>query len=508
MIDALFINPSNADNIYQNLSNKYSAIEPPTWALLLAESCRSKKFEVKILDCLAEKLSDDESLEKIKKYNPKLICFVVYGQNVNAGTTNMSGTIRLAEYLKKKNITIPISIIGSHVQALPKKTLTEEKSIDIVFLNEGVYSLWNILKTEKITYNHLKNIKGIAFRDKDKIVFNVGEKVVPTERMDEDLPGYAWDLLPYNNTPFDLYRSPLWHAEYIEENRSPYAAIQTSLGCQFKCDFCMINLINKDDENEIGVAASYNKMRFWSPEFIIKEFDKLIKYGVKTIRIVDEMFLLNSKYYLPLCKMLAERNKDDNLRMWAYSRIDTVKNKDVLKIIRAAGIKFLALGIENADHGIRLEISKGKFENVQVEKIIDQVHDANIDVMANYIYGLTGDTKETIEKTFQLSLRLNTIGWNTYPAMALPGSMLFKKALENGIKLPESYEGYSFHSYDTQPLPTEKLTAGEILKLRDQKFIEYHSNPRFLEKIKKKYGNIAVNNILEMNKIRLKRKLV
>ena len=157
MIDALFINPSNADNIYQNLSNKYSAIEPPTWALLLAESCRSKKFEVKILDCLAEKLSDDESLEKIKKYNPKLICFVVYGQNVNAGTTNMSGTIRLAEYLKKKNITIPISIIGSHVQALPKKTLTEEKSIDIVFLNEGVYSLWNILKTEKISYNHLKN---------------------------------------------------------------------------------------------------------------------------------------------------------------------------------------------------------------------------------------------------------------------------------------------------------------------------------------------------------------
>ena len=237
MIDVLFINPSNADNIYQNLSNKYSAIEPPTWALLLAESCRSKKFEVKILDCLAEKLSDDEFLEKIKKYNPKLICFVVYGQNVNAGTTNMSGTIRLAEYLKKKNITIPISIIGSHVQALPKKTLTEEKSIDIVFLNEGVYSLWNILKTDKISYNHLKNVKGIAFRNKDKIVFNAGEKVVPTERMDVDLPGYAWDLLPYNNKPFDLYRSPLWHAEYIEENRSPYAAIQTSLGVSLNVIF-------------------------------------------------------------------------------------------------------------------------------------------------------------------------------------------------------------------------------------------------------------------------------
>ena len=63
--------------------------------------------------------------------------------------------------------------------------------------------------------------------------------------MDKDLPGYAWDLLPFNNKPLDLYRSPLWHAEYKNDFRSPYAAIQTSLGCQFKCNFCMINIINK-----------------------------------------------------------------------------------------------------------------------------------------------------------------------------------------------------------------------------------------------------------------------
>ena len=52
---------------------------------------------------------------------------------------------------------------------------------------------------------------------------------------------------------------------------------------------------------------------------------KLLTLGVKTIRIVDEMFLLNPKFYLPLCKMLAERNVDDSLRMWAYSRIDTIR---------------------------------------------------------------------------------------------------------------------------------------------------------------------------------------
>ena len=74
----------------------------------------------------AEDLSEKKILERIKNQNPKLICLVVYGQNVNAGTTNMSGAIHVSEYLKK-NISIPISIVGSHVQALPIETLKKRK---------------------------------------------------------------------------------------------------------------------------------------------------------------------------------------------------------------------------------------------------------------------------------------------------------------------------------------------------------------------------------------------
>ena len=55
-------------------------------------------------------------------------------------------------------------------------------------------------------------------------------------------------------------------------------------------------------------------MRFWSTEFIIKEFEKLINYGVYTIKITDEMFLLNPKYYKPLCEKLAEKNSNDHLK--------------------------------------------------------------------------------------------------------------------------------------------------------------------------------------------------
>ena len=325
--------------------------------------------------------------------------------------------------------------------------------------------------------------------------------------MDIDLPGYAWDLLPFKDKPLDLYRAPMWHAEYDFKKRSPYASIQTSLGCVFKCNFCMINIVNRNNTDEVGVASDFSSMRFWSPEFIIKEFDKLISMGVRTIRIVDEMFLLNPKYYLPLCKELAKRNKDDSLRIWSYSRIDTVKRHEILKLVRSAGIKWLALGIESGEKSVRLEVDKGKFEDVDVKKVINKVHEAGINVMANYIYGLPGDTKETIEKTFKLSLELCTAGWNTYGAMALPGSFLYKDALEKGIKLPENYEGYSFHSYETLPLPTEKLSAKEIITLRDEAFNRYHNHKPFLQLIEKKFGKKAAENIIEMTKIKLKRKI-
>jgi radical SAM superfamily enzyme YgiQ (UPF0313 family) len=508
MIDVVFISPGNAKGIYQDLSNDYAAIEPPTWSLLLAESCRSVGYSVDIIDVNAERLTHQQVFDRIVSLSPRFVVFVVYGQNVNAGTTGMSGATTLSNFIKSQDDDYPIIYIGSHVQALPIDTLNNENSIDVVCTNEGVYALRNLLKIEKLSPIVLSEVKGIGYRDFDSVRLTNPEKVVPQERMDIDLPGYAWDLLPYKEKPFDLYRSPMWHAEYDFNKRSPYATIQTSLGCQFKCEFCMINIINRNDNEEIGVAGNYSLMRYWSTDFVIKEFDKLLKMGVRTIRIIDEMFLLNPKYYIPLCEELAKRNKDDSLRMWAYSRIDTIRRPGILDLVRKAGIKWLCLGIESGDRDVRLEVSKGKFEDVNIRDIVQQVHDADIEVMANYIFGLPKDSKSSMKKTFDLSLDLCTAGWNTYAAMALPGSQLYKTAIEEGTKLPENYEAYSFHAYNTQPLPTVYLTPEEILEYRDRCYSEYHTYPPFLKKIEKKFGIQAMENIKKMASVKLKRRIL
>ena len=507
-MDLLLVNPGNSQKIYQNLADKLAAIEPPTWALLLAEAIRSKGFEVGILDVNAERLSVDESVKKIKEFNPKLICFVVYGQNVNAGTVSMSGATQLSKAIKNLIPQKTVALIGSYAQALPKKVMEDEQSIDFVFTNEGVYSLIEVLQNGNFEYESLREINGLALRDVfGKVILTQPGRVVPSEKMDLDLPGYAWDLLPFKDQPLDLYRAPLWHAEYKENLRSPYAAIQTSLGCNFGCSFCMINIINRDDNQEIGVASNYKGMRFWSTSHNLKQFDILNKLGVSTIRIVDEMFLLYKKHYEPLCVGLSERDYSKNLRMWSYSRIDTVTNPEFLKTVRKAGIKWLCLGIESATKAVRLEVSKGKFEDVDIHKVIRQVHDADIEVMANYIVGLPGDTSESMQRTLDLSLELNTSGWNMYAAMALPGSELYKMAVENGYELPANYTGYSFHSKDTLPLPTKELSPREILKFRDQAFLDYHKNEGFLNRIENKFGSEAKKSIVEMTKVKLERDL-
>ena len=508
MIDCLFINPSNQAEIYQGLATHYAAIEPPTWILLLAQSVRSRGHSVAILDTNAENLTDEQSVDRINQLNPKLICFVVYGQNVNSGCVGMSGATRLSRFIKSSNIKTPIGYIGSYVQALPKKTLQDEESIDFVFNGEGVYSLWNLLKKAHIDVNNLEDIKGLVWRKNGKIVFNQPERIVSSADMDKDLPGYAFDLLPFKEKPLDLYRSPMWHAGYVEENRSPYAAIQTSIGCPFACHFCMINTINKDDNAEVAVAGNYSGSRHWSPEFIITVFDQLVSLGVETIKITDELFFYDKRRYRPLLEKIIERGYGRKLRLWIYSRIDILANDEVLELAKKAGVKFIAVGIEAARREVRMEISKGKFQDVDIRKVVKRVEDSGIEVIANYIVGLPKETKESMQETFDLATELNTMAFNMYASTLLAGTYLYADALKNGKTVPQKYSEFSFHSYDAVCGETEELSAAEILKFRDDSYNKYHSNPKFLAKVAQKYGQKASDDTLEMSKMMLKRKIV
>lgn len=506
-LDVLFVNADSSLQAYQGLAKTYSAIEPPTWALLLAQSCRAKGFGVAILDCDAEKLSLSEAVGRIQSADPRLIVFVVYGQNPNSGTTGMIGAGALANELKQQHPNLPVCFVGSHTSALPMDVL-QLPFVDFVLLNEGVYALHNLLRTD--LRSGLEAVKGIGYktgnpRETRRPILNEPQAVVPQDRMDIDMPGYAWDLLPYRTRPLDLYRAHFWHAEFDHEKRTPFAAIYTSLGCTFACDFCMINIINRIDSGSSVDAAQSRGMRFWSATLIAGELEKLAEMGVETIRISDEMFFLNRKYYEPLLQDIIERNLA--LRMWAYARVDTVRH-EYIDLFRRAGINWLALGIEAGNQTVRQEVSKGSFREVNIRAVCDKVRAEGMNIISNYIFGFPDDTMETMGETLDLALELNTEMANMYPCQALPGSPMYHMAKQQGWKLPDSYSGYAFLSYDSQPLPTKHVTAAEVLRFRDDAWQKYFSNPAYLKLVETKFGEKERANVEAMAKVRLRRKLL
>lgn len=506
-LEALFITPDSSLAAYQGLASLYSAIEPPTWSLLLAESCRSKGFSVGILDCDAERLTLKESVNRIVETKPRIAVFVIYGQNPNSGTTGMIGGLALAKALKNTDPTIPIAFVGSHTSALPMEVLSND-CVDIVLLNEGVYALHDLLKGN--LRGDLESTKGIGYKKKIGSNFKVPtlnspQKVVPQELMDQDLPGYAWDLLPYKEKPLDLYRAHFWHAEFSHEKRTPFAAIYTSLGCNFACNFCMINIVNRNSNEEDISAADSKGMRFWSPEWVNREMTKLAKMGVKTLRISDEMFFLNKKYYSPILQDIINNNFDFN--MWAYSRVDTVR-EDALDLFKRAGVNWLALGIEAGNQQVRQEVSKGSFKEVNIREVCKTISNADINIISNYIFGFPEDNLATMQETLDLALELNTEMANMYPCQALPGSPMYRTAIKNDWELPHTYEGFAFLSYEAQPLPTKYLSAAEVLKFRDEAWHTYFTNPKYLDLVEKRFGLIERKNIEDMSLIKLKRKIL
>jgi len=502
-IDILFVHPNASAKIYQGLSKDHSAIETPIWAAMLANHVRSKQYSTAILDCEAERITCEEAASVIVDINPKIVCLVVYGQQPSASSQNMQGATDLSKEIKNIWPNSKILFVGPHVAALPKETLQREDSIDFVCQNEGVYTISNLLRVTNLSEDsQLKKVKGLVFRSSDGFIcMNEAEQIVSSTDLETELPGLAWDLLPDPSK----YRTAGWHSWTNNSDKSPFASIYTTLGCPYRCSFCMINIINRTKQGPDISSQDSNVYRRWSPKFVIKQLEYIADLGVKNLKFADELFVLNPNHFMKICNLIKERGFDFNI--WAYSRVDTCK-QEYLETLKSAGVNWLTLGIENPNKDLRKEIHKDGFQEIKIAEQIKMMRDAGISVGGNYIFGLSMDTEDSIKQTLDFALENLTEMANMYCAMAYPGSPLYNQAKNEGLVLPSHYSGYSQHSYGTTNLSNKNLDAATILRFRDEAWLKYHTDPKYISLIESKFGLKAKENVENMTKISLKRKLL
>jgi len=483
-MDIVLINPGDRKQVYQDLGKEYSAIEPPFWVTVIAAYLRNSGFSVAIIDANAEDISPEETAVKVNQLNPLLADVIVYGSQPSASTQNMTIAGKICKILKESTHS-KVAIGGLHPSALPKRTL-EEESVDFVIEGEGPYTLTSLIQVLKTEKNDYSSIPGLWYYD-GFIKNNARAPLI--KNLDEALPIAAWDLLPMQK-----YRAHNWHCFDNLENRMPYGAIYTSLGCPYSCVFCCIN-------------APFGKpgIRYRNPELVVDEIGILVnKYGIKNLKIVDELFVLDERHYMTIVDLLIQKGYD--LNIWAYARVDTVKKENLQKM-KKAGINWLALGIESANPDVRDGAAK-KMKINDIKNVVQATQNTGIRVIGNFIFGLPDDNLETMQETFEMAMDLNCEFINLYCAMAYPGSKLYDIAVKEGWKLPKEWHGFSQHSYETLPLPTKYIGAKEVLRFRDDVFHKYYENPRYLSMIENKFGTKVKEHIKEMTKTKLKRKLL
>jgi len=483
--DIVLVKVNNRKKVFQSLGANLSGIEPPLWIILTASYLRDKGFSVAVIDAEAGNLDMLETIEKVGALNPLLVSVIVSGTNPSASTINMTGAGEFLRAYKEKNASGYTSISGLHPSALPQQTMEEERA-DFLLEGEGFATsaeLIDAIKGREFA-QALPSINGLWYRSGGKIMSN--PKAENIKDLGE-LPMPAWDLLI-----MDQYRAHNWHCFGHMDKRSPYAVIYTSLGCPFQCSFCCINTI-------FGGPG----IRYRPPRDVVLEVDQLVKkYGIKNIKVLDEIFILKWDHVEAICDGLIELGHDLNL--WVYGRVDTVKDHMLAKM-KKAGINWIAYGFESGSKKVRDGVSKGRFDEDQIRKIVDRTHAAGIEIVANFIFGLPEDDLETMQETLTLAKELNCAYANLYCAMAYPGSQLYKDAVKQGVDLPKQWSGYSQFSEDCLPLATKYLSSGEVLKFRDYAFNEYSEDPKYLSRIEEKFGTKAVENIKGMCSIALKR---
>ncbi|MBF0479981.1 MAG: cobalamin-dependent protein [Candidatus Omnitrophica bacterium] len=486
MVDIVLVKANNQKKIFQALSHVLSGIEPPLWLILNAAYLRDKGYSVAVVDAEAENLDFIETVSRVAGYKPKLISVVVCGTNPSASTVNMPGAGQFLELFKKTEPQIPTAICGLHPSALPERTAREEK-VDFVIVGEGYYTHAELLEAVKagVSREEYRKIKGLCYK--------IDDQVILTERQENvkdlgTLPMPAWDLLPMAK-----YRAHNWHCFSHIGERRPYAVLYTSLGCPFHCDFCCINSI-------FGGPG----IRYRPTDKVIEEIDYLVKnHDVKNIKVLDELFAMNWPHVEAICDQLILRNYD--LNIWVYGRIDTVKDYMLAKM-KKAGINWIAYGMEAGSAKVRAGVTKGRFDNDMIKSVVDMTHNAGIEVVSNFIFGLPDDDLSTMQETLTLAKELNCAYANFYCAMAYPGSKLYDEAVQKKWPLPSTWLGYAQFSEDTFPLPTKYLSSGQVLRFRDDAFDDYYSDPRYLARMEKLFGPLAVEHIKEMGAIRLRRK--
>ena len=411
----------------------------PFWLAYAAAVLKEAGHAVVLKDCIAEGMAKEEFMDWVKKLSPDAAV-------LETATASIYNDLELTKRIQEETGTATI-LCGPHVTALPRNAL-ENEFVDYVLIGEYEYALKNLVNALGAGKD-TKGLKGVCSRDGSKIIINARAPLI------EDL----------NEMPYPL-RDSLPMKKYIDPfcKHSPNAQMISSRGCPNQCIFCLE-----------PVVYGKRNYRMRSAENVVDEMEYLIEgYKVKEIYFDDSSFSVNRTRVDKICQEIMSRGIDIYWSCMADSKL----RKDTLKKMNSAGCTALKFGVETADMQILKNVHK-PFSSQDAKAVVKNCKDVGIETHATFVFGLPGETQETIEETMEFAFELGTDTAQFSSVIPFPGTELFEIAKKNNWLVTKDWSMYDGQNVIIEyPGLKGDEVARAVHRARKKIFLRVATNPR------------------------------
>jgi len=442
-LKTLFLNPPSFENFDGGAGSRWPATREiesywyPVWLAYPAGMLEGAR----LLDAPPHYVSAEETINIAKEYE----FLVLY-----TSTPGFPGDIQLAQKIRDANPKIKIAFVGPHVTVLPEKCLHDGPAIDFVVRKEFDYAVKEFAEGMPV-----ENILGASYRK------NGGVAHTPDRPQLQDL-----DSLPHVT---DVYHRDLDVRRYnVPFLLHPYVSLYTTRGCPAQCTFCLW-----------PQTTSGHAWRKRSSDDVASEMAKAKEYWpyVKEFFFDDDTFNIQKARTVELCAKL----KPLGLTWSCTSRVTT--DFETLKAMKEAGCRLLIVGYESGDQQILKNIKKGATIE-RARQFTKDAHKLGLVIHGDFILGLPGETRETIQNTIAFAKELDVETIQVSVAHAYPGTELFDFAVKNKFMVNGSMVDEGGHQLAHIEYPG--LAADEILQSVHRFYDEYYFRPKAVFRILKK----------------------
>ncbi len=406
-------------------------------------------------DGIAEEMTPDEWLDRLKEFKPNLIAF-------ESKTPVIKRHWKVIDIIKEEIPEAVVVLMGDHVTAMPEESMRNSK-VDYI-LTGGDYDFLLLNLANHI--NHGERLEaGIWFRkikdQKSKIKNNEGE----FDNTGHFLLNHDLDDLPFIDR--DLTKWHLYAYKNGNYKRTPGTYTYAARDCWWgRCAFCSWTTLYP--------GKDYRKH---SAKRMLDEVGMLIeKYGVKEIMDDSGTFPVGD-WLKEFCNGMIERGYNKKVKIDCNMRLKGL-NQETYNLMGRAGFRFILYGLESANQETLDRINK----NLQVEEIEKGVAMAKKGGLEPHITTMMGypwESKEDAKRTIELSRRLFDKGYvDTLQATIVipyPGTPLFKECQENNLLTTNDWDNFD----QRMAIMKSPLTEEDIKELTQELYKSFIT-PKFI----------------------------